>query len=97
MSLGTLAAGGCADGLLLVVQGDALRDSSCSDYLSIPVNVRSTDISGDLMVSLVDIALFAAGFPPQPYATCSDLNQDGGVDLQDLTIFAAHFIGHSCY
>jgi len=100
MRLGTLTGGGCADGMALVVGGFVVLDSltNCTTEFCCPISVRSPDITGDLQVNLVDLSNFAAGFPPQPYSACADLNVDGAVGLQDLSRFAFHFgpPGHIC-
>lgn len=95
--LGPISAGGCADGLSVVVQGQIIQDplTGCTTDLCLPFAIRSPDINGDLMVSIQDLAIFAQSYPPQPYSQCVDLNGDGTIGLQDLALFAAHF-GHSC-
>jgi hypothetical protein len=99
MSNGSMSAGGCADGISVVVQGFILQDpnDNCNDYCW-DVKVRSPDINGDLVVNLVDLALFAACFPPQPYDPCCDFDCNATVNLQDLARFAFHFgpPGHQC-
>jgi hypothetical protein len=100
MSNGTLTGGGCADGMAVVIQGFVVKDSLtlCTTDLCGPINLRSPDISGDLLVDLVDLAIFAASFPPNPFDKCCDMNDDGLVDLIDLASFAFHFgpPGHTC-
>lgn len=100
MSNTSLAGGGCADGLALVVQGFVIEDSltNCTTAECLPVLIRSPDMNGDLVLTLVDLTLFAASYPPQPYAPCGDLDASGLITLVDLTLFAAHFgpPGHSC-
>lgn len=100
MSNGTVAAGGCADGMALVVQGFVIEDSltNCTTEFCCPIFLRSPDLSGDLIVNLVDLSIFAAAFPPQPFDTCADFNIDGLVNLVDLSNFAFHFgpPGHVC-
>lgn len=99
MSLTTLAAGGCVEGLAVVVQGFVLLDTmTCTMAICHDVEVRSCDINGDLCVDLVDLAIFATGFPPQPYDPCVDFECNGIVDLVDLARFAFHFgpPGHEC-
>lgn len=96
---GSLSAGGCANGLSPVVQGYVLEDAGagCAAYCY-QINVRSPDINGDGLVNLVDLSLFASAFPPNPYATCSDMDCSGAINLQDLARFAFHFgpPGHEC-
>jgi hypothetical protein len=97
---GPIEAGGCSDGLAVVVQGVIIMDpdDGCSAWLCLPINARSPDIDANNVVDLPDLALFAAVFAGGPYERCMDLNCDGNVGLQDLALFAAHFQGarHSC-
>lgn len=99
MSNGTMSAGGCADGLSVVVQGFILEDpaNNCDPYC-FNILVRSPDIDGSLVVNLVDLSLFAACFPPLPYDKCCDFDCNATVNLQDLARFAFHFgpPGHEC-
>jgi hypothetical protein len=96
----TVAAGGCSDGMAVVVQGFVIEDSltNCTTVFCCPINLRSPDINGDLIVNLQDLALFAASYPPQPFDTCCDFDLNGIVNLQDLANFAFHFgpPGHAC-
>lgn len=100
MSQGGLTGGGCADGMALVIQGFVVKDSltNCSTDECGAIALRSPDINGDLVINLVDLSNFSAGFPPNPYAPCADMNADGSVGLQDLSRFAFHFgpPGHVC-
>ena len=99
MSNTTLAAGGCVDGLAVVVQGFVLLDTmTCTVVICHTVVVRSPDINGDLCVDIVDLALFAQSFPPQAFDACCDFECNGIVDLVDLARFAFHFgpPGHEC-
>lgn len=99
MSLSTLIGGGCADGMAVVVQGFVILDSTtCATPQCLPIWLRSPDVDGSLEVDLVDLSIFAASFPPQPYDRCCDFDIDGTVNLQDLSRFAFHFIaaGHVC-
>jgi hypothetical protein len=86
--------------MALVIQGYVVADSltNCTTDFCCPINLRSPDINGDLLVDLIDLSIFAAEFPPNPYGPCSDLNDDGAVDLIDLSNFAFHFgpPGHAC-
>jgi hypothetical protein len=99
MTNGTMSAGGCADGLSVVVQGFVLEDAgnNCDPYCY-NIQVRSPDINADLVVNLQDLAIFASCFPPQPYDTCCDFDCNATVNLQDLARFAFHFgpPGHEC-
>jgi hypothetical protein len=100
MSLGTLTGGGCADGMALVAQNFVILDSltNCTTEFCCPIWLRSPDIDGSLEVNLVDLSIFAGSFPPQAYDPCCDMNIDGAVGLQDLSLFAFHFgpPGHIC-
>ena len=100
LSLGPLVGGGCADGMAVVVLGVALDDSltSCTTPKCLPISLRSPDIDGSLALDLVDLSIFAASFPPNPFDPCCDLNVDGIVSLQDLSLMAFHFgpPGHVC-
>lgn len=89
--------GGCVQGLSVVVQGLVIADpaTGCSTELCLPITVRSTDMDGDLVVDIVDLALFGLAWPPNPYVFCADFNDSGSVDLPDLATFALHF-GHTC-
>jgi hypothetical protein len=96
---GTIRGGGCVSGLAVVAQGFTILDGpACTDETCLDVEVRSPDINGDCTVDLIDLSLFATGFPPSPYATCSDFDCDGLVNLIDLSSFAFHFgpPGDSC-
>ena len=98
MSNTALVAGGCADGMMLVVQGVLLYEADCVTPKLEEIQVRSPDLDGSLIVDLVDLSLFAASYPPMPYETCSDFDVNGVVNLQDLSVFAAHYgpPGHAC-
>jgi hypothetical protein len=100
MSLTGLAGGGCTDGMALVIQGFVVQDSltNCATVFCCPIALRSPDINGSLIVDLVDLSLFATSFPPNPPDPCCDMNVDGSVGLQDLSLFAFHFgpPGHVC-
>jgi len=98
MSLTTLAVGGCATGLSPVVQGFVLEQPGpCTPYC-FNIKVRSCDMNGDLLMSLVDLSIFAGYYPPQPYNTCGDFDCNGAVALPDLSRFAFHYgpPGHKC-
>ena len=100
MSLTTLAAGGCTDGVAVVIQGFVIVDpENCSVYQEHPIAVRSPDLDGSLTVDVVDLALFSMHFPPQAYDSCCDFDLNGVIDLVDLARFAQHFgpPGHSCF
>ncbi|UCH84505.1 MAG: hypothetical protein JSW50_02090 [Candidatus Latescibacterota bacterium] len=95
MSAGTMRAGGCADGLSVVVQGFVLEDESSNcDIYCYPIHVRSPDFDGNLTVDLVDLSLFAQHFPT-PYDDCYDLDINGHINLVDVSMFAQHYF-HEC-
>ena len=100
ISNSTLAGGGCGNGLAVVIQGWVISDpaTGCTTDKILPINVRSPDLDGSMLVDLVDLSMFATHFPPHAYESCSDFNLNGVVDLQDLSRFAAHFgpPGHRC-
>ena len=100
MSNSSLAAGGCFDGLSLVVQGFVLLDSltNCASIKIAPIHVRNPDLDGSSGVDLIDLSVFALYYPPNLYVSCGDFNLDGTINLQDLSRFAPHFgpPGHSC-
>lgn len=99
MSTTTLVAGGCADGLAVIIQGFVIVDpSDCYTYKAYPIHVRTPDLDGSLLIDMVDLAVFAMHFPPQAYESCCDFDVDGDVDIVDLATFAQHFgpPGHSC-
>jgi hypothetical protein len=99
MGNGSLSAGGCANGLSPVVQGFVLEDplAGCAAYCY-NILVRSPDINGDGEVQLIDLSIFASHFPPKPYDTCSDMDCNATINIQDLARFAFHFgpPGHKC-
>ena len=59
-----------------------------------PLGNRTVDFNINGTVSLPDLALFAAAWPPSPYVLCRDLNNDGFIGLADLALFASHW-GHA--
>ena len=93
MSLGTLTGGGCADGMALVIQGFVVLDSltNCLTDFCCPINLRSPDLDGSLLVDLVDLSAFAASYPPQPLDPCCDFDLNGVVNIQDLSKFAFQY------
>jgi hypothetical protein len=99
-SLTSIAAGGCATGLIVIVQGAVLKDpnQACTVDLCLDVSVRSYDINSDLRLSPGDLSLFAQGYPPNPYEVCTDYSGNGTNNLSDLSLFALHFgpPGHEC-
>jgi hypothetical protein len=99
LSLTALRVGGCANGITPVCQGYKLQQNvpPCTDYC-FAVNVRSADLTGNLIVDVGDLAQFATYFPPNPVGTCGDFDCNGAVNLGDLARFATHFgpPGHRC-
>jgi hypothetical protein len=94
---GAIRAGGSGTGLWVIVAGH-IATGVCfcdSDFICLPITVVSPDMDGDLLVGLVDLAQFAATWPPQPYVASSDFNGDGVINLIDLSLFARHFF-HEC-
>jgi hypothetical protein len=92
---GSLMAGGCdITGLSVVVQGVVLWDAACQQRLCLPIETASPDNSGDGVVDLIDLSIFAAGYtsPPQPYNPCLDFACGSVVDLIDFSIFAQHYL-----
>ena len=83
---GTIAAAG-SDQVMVVVQGMVI---GCPPTC-LPIDVKSPDQTGDLVVDVSDMALFATGYPPQPYRPESDLDGNGTVDIVDLALFYNHF------
>ena len=95
---GDLAGGGCDDGVQVVVQGTVIADPlDWTLPLCLPIIVRSPDYNCDLVVDIIDFAVFGADFPspPKPYNPCSDFNCDGVIDIIDFAVFGQHF-GHVC-
>ena len=93
----TIAAGGCADGISVVVQGMVVMDqgSACAAPRCVAVSIRSPDLTGDLYVSIADLVTFAQAWPPHPYDGCADLDGDTEVALRDLAYLALHW-QHTC-
>ena len=93
---GSIAAGG-RDQVLVVVQGLVI---GCPPTC-LAIDVKSPDQNLDLVVDLADAALFATGYPPQPYRAESDLDGDGDVDIADYALFYEHFYypgsKHTCF
>lgn len=94
---GSMAAGGCDQGVRVVVQGIVVGAGVCADPC-VPVTGRSLDINGDLIVNLPDFSAFGLGYtsPPKPYNPCIDYAAVFGVvSLADFALFGAHY-NHSC-
>jgi len=93
---GTLAVGGMGSGASVFLQGViALAPPECAQILCLPLGYRSADINGDLVVNMVDLAMFAGSFPPNAYDPAADFDFNGSIGLGDLAFFAAHFM-HGC-
>ncbi len=90
---GDIAAGGCAIGVSVIVQGFAI---GCPATCLTAIEVKSPDMNGDLVVNLPDLALFGAQYPPNPFTnTCADFNCDNLINLQDFSVFGLHY-NHVC-
>jgi hypothetical protein len=92
---GTIAASGF-DQIFVVVQGVIIGcPSTC-----LPINVTSPDQNGDLAVDVSDLALFATGYPPNPYRLKTDLDGSGEIDVLDVNLMYLHFYNpnakHEC-
>ncbi len=94
---GDIAAGGCADGLSVVVQGFIIEEGTPPDCtpVCLDIDIRSPDMNGDLAVNLLDFALFGGAYPPNAYSKCADFNCDLAVNLQDFSAFGLHY-NHDC-
>lgn len=95
---GDIAAGGCdVGGLRVVVQGEVAGAGVCADPC-LPIKVKSADINGNLVVNLVDFAIFGSGYtsPPKPYNECIDYAAPfGTITIADFAVYGAHRT-HSC-
>ena len=89
---GDLAAGGCDTGLYVVIQGVIVGcPPTCLGYW-----VMSPDINCDLIVDLIDLALFAPVYlGTSPYDPCMDYDCDSAIGLIDFAIFGIHYL-HRC-
>lgn len=93
---GDIAAGGCADGIAVVVQGYVILDGpGCTDATCLPILIRSPDMNGDLAINLADFSAFGLAYPPNPYNKCADFDCSGAVNLADFSTFGLHY-QHSC-
>jgi hypothetical protein len=93
---GVWTAGGCDDGVLVVVQGVILQDVNsvpACEPLVLGLDVRSPDINGDLIVDELDFTAFgnAWGLFGLPYNKCADYDCDNDVDPIDFTLFGNHW------
>ena len=90
---GSVAAGGYQFPVYVVAQGLFIGDPQyCDDPLSL--TLVSPDINADLVVDLVDFALFGPAFGAEVVEQM-DFNGDGAVDLIDFSMFGSHFL-HGC-
>ncbi len=94
---GIIAAGGCDTGVSVVLQGKVIQNDDCGRNC-MPIKIRSPDINGNLVVDLVDFAIFGTGYtsPPKPYNECIDFYAPfGTVTLGDFGKWASH-LNHGC-
>jgi len=82
---GSVAYGGC----LVFVAGEPLTNQP-----SLALSANSPDMNGDLVVNLIDVAMFAQRFAG-PYSYDADLNCDGVINLSDISMFAGA-LGAAC-
>ena len=88
---GDLAAGGCDTGFYVVIQGVIVGcPATC-----LPYQIMSPDINCDLIVDLIDLAMFAPPYQSGPYDICIDYDCNGYLDLIDFAIFGIHYL-HAC-
>ena len=94
---GSIAAGGYfGDDVYVVAMGSFIQlGQNCDNPL--PLVLVSPDINEDLIVDLVDLAIFATVFPSGggTINPRMDFNGDGMIDMVDLSMFAAHY-SHRC-
>lgn len=64
----------------------------CAWNLDFGLMVNSPDLTGDLLVNLADLTLFAQDFFG-PYNYRSDLQWNGHIDLSDLSCFVVAMLG----
>ena len=92
MSQTTIAGSLCADGMVVVVQGEVLQDGSCTAALChTDIHFRGFDLTGDGAVSAADLSTLALGYPPNAPDPCIDYNGDGAITLADLSTWAFSF------
>jgi hypothetical protein len=91
--------GGCANGLLVVVQGFIIKDAgdNCNDQC-FDIWIRTPDLFpaagatvGNGIIDFDDYIEFSNGYPPLPPAKCQDLDLDGDVDFDDFVEFGNHY------
>lgn len=89
---GDLAAGGCDSGFNVVIQGVIV---GCPPTC-LPYTVISPDINCDLLVDIIDLAIFSPVYlGTSPYTYCMDFDCSGGIDIVDFAIFGVHYL-HAC-
>lgn len=91
-------AGGCDDGVAVVVQGTIILDpANWTDPLCLDIDVRSPDGDGDLQVINTDFTQFGNAWVPLGgvYDACMDFNCDAAINSIDFTVFGNHW-QHSC-
>lgn len=91
---GVLAAGGCDDGVLVVVQGTILADvnNSCNP-LELAINVRSPDGNGDLFITGLDFNQFGNSWTllGGTYDPCMDFDCNASINSIDFSVFGNHY------
>jgi hypothetical protein len=92
---GSVAAGGFFDNNAYAVAAGWVIGASPECHSPLPLVFVSPDMNGDLVVDLIDLAIFAASSPPNAYAKQADMNGDGSVTVVDLALLAMHW-GHNC-
>lgn len=89
---GAMKAGGCDLGLNVVAEGVII---GCPALL-FAYPTKSPDINRDLIVDIIDLALFAPVYlGTQPYSQCMDYDCNGDVSLRDFALFGVHYL-HRC-
>ena len=78
-----LRAGGHSPGSCAVVIGG----SPVSGAMTLPLLFNSPDLNGDLVVSLVDVGMFATVYFGS-YSFAADLRADGMLNLGDIGVLA---------
>jgi hypothetical protein len=96
---GVLAAGGCDDGVVVVVQGTIILDpADWTTPLCLPVDVRSPDGDGSLDVGSPDFTQFGNAWQPLGgiYDACMDFDCSGAINSIDFQVFGNHW-QHQCF
>jgi hypothetical protein len=92
---GSIAAGGFFENDVHVMAAGWPVQAAPECHSPLPLVLVSPDMSGDLVVDIIDLAMFAVSCPPNAHAEEADMNADGVVDIVDLALFAMHWL-HSC-